>query len=242
MSFPLFSSGTAQSSTLAGAGGFGRGPRGKFAGALKAGVPALCVIAASIALALAFSIPMGEASLGLTSEGGLIENLTLALYALVLVAAVIMHPRGYRAAGLVGLMAVLMALREVDAHKAFTTYGVFKTRLYVSPDVPLSEKIFAALAVIALVVMMVQALRAAWGYLRHRAPQAGVTLLVLCGFVVFLKEVDGLPRVLKKMDMALTPEVLAISKAVEETGEMGLPLLLGLALYQMFKSKSAFLG
>lgn len=214
-----------------------KGGRGRFVTLVLNAWPAAVIMVASIVLALAFSIPMGQKSLPLTLEGGLIETLTLLFYATAFVGALVLRTKGMRAAGLVGILSLLMALREMDAHKAFTTYGVFKTRLYVSPDVALSEKIFAGLAVIALITLLVVTVRSAWPHLRGRAAKAGVTLLGLGGFGVFLKEVDGLPRLLSKAGSALTPDVLAISKAVEETGEMALPLLLVLALVQMYRAR-----
>ena len=198
-------------------------------------LPALAIIVVSLAAALALSLSLGEGALAYTQEGGIVENLTVVVYALVVLGAVALTLRGNKAAGLVGLLALLMGLREMDAHKAFTTYGVFKTRLYVSPDVPLAEKLIAGLVIIALLVLVVLAIRRAWRTLATGASNAGPTLLALGGFGVFLKEVDGIPRQLTKMGHALNSDLLAISKAVEEVGELGLPFLLGLALIQLLR-------
>lgn len=185
-----------------------------------------------LGLALGFSLMLGEQALHLTREGGVIETLTVLLYGIVLVAGLFMLRRGLQAASLVALLALLMGLREMDAHKAFTAYGVFKTRLYVSPDVPLVEKLIAGLVVLALLALVVLAVRRSWRALKSRA---GLTLLALGGFGVFLKEVDSIPRQLRNLGVTLDPQMLAVSKAVEEAGELGLPLLLGLALTQLVK-------
>ena len=220
--------------------GLGRRDEGFIARAkrLARGVwPALTVIFACLAAALAFSLSLGERALQLTQEGGPIETATVVFYAIVLVAGVVMFRRGVKAAALVSLAALLMGLREMDAHKAFTTYGVFKTRLYVSPDVPLIEKLLAGGAVVVLLVLLVLAARMAWQSLRGRGSPAVLTLGALLAFGGFLKEIDGLPRQLEKLGLALEPAILAVSKAIEETGEMGLPILLGLALIQLWRGR-----
>lgn len=209
---------------------------GKLVSLIVRSLPALAVIVLCLGGALTFSLALGANALNYTQEGGIIETLTVAFYGIVLVAAIAVVLGGNKAAGLIGLLALLMGLREMDAHKAFTTYGVFKTRLYVSPDVPLAEKLIAGFVVVALVVLVVVAIRASWRTLARGAGRAGVTLMALGAFGLFLKEVDGIPRQLRKAGMALNPDVLAISKALEEIGEMGLPILLGLALFQLVRS------
>ena len=208
---------------------------GKIASLCIRSLPALTVIVVCMAAALAFSLGLGARALNYTQEGGIIETLTVVLYGAVLVAAIVASLGGNRASGLIGLLALLMGLREMDAHKAFTTYGVFKTRLYVSPDVPLAEKLIAGLIVIGLLVLVVMTIRASWKTLARSETRAGITLLAVGAFGVFLKEVDSIPRQLRKAGMALEPQMLAISKAVEETGELGLPILLGLALFQLVR-------
>lgn len=195
----------------------------------------MSVMVVFFAGALVFSLTLGEQALAYTQEGGVIETLTIVFYAVVLVAGLYLLSRGHKTAGLVALLALLMGLREMDAHKAFTTYGVFKTRLYVSPDVPLAEKLIAAVVVIALIAMVVMAIRSSWRSLKTRHSKAGLTLLGLGGFGLFLKEIDGLPRSMRKAGIELDPQLLSVSKAVEEVGELGLPVLLGLALAQIFR-------
>ncbi len=199
--------------------------------------PALAVIIVCLAVALAFSLSLGPRALQLTQEGGPIEIATVVLYAAVLIAGLALWRRGIQAATLVSLAALLMGLREMDAHKAFTTYGVFKTRLYVSPDVPLLEKVLAGGAVLVLIILVGLAARSAWRSMRGRGSPAVLTLGALVAFGIFLKEMDGFPRKLADVGLMLEPAVLAVSKAVEETGELGLPVLLGLALWQLCQER-----
>lgn len=199
--------------------------------------PALAVIIVCLAVALAFSLSLGPRALQLTQEGGPIEIATVVLYAAVLIAGLALWRRGIQAATLVSLAALLMGLREMDAHKAFTTYGVFKTRLYVSPDVPLLEKVLAGGAVLVLIILVGLAARSAWRSMRGRGSPAVLTLGALVAFGIFLKEMDGFPRKLADVGLMLEPAVLAVSKAVEETGELGLPVLLGLALWQLWQER-----
>lgn len=199
-------------------------------------LPALAVVVVCLAAALVFSLSLGERALFYTREGGLIEVLTVVFYGLVMLAGVFLTLRGFKAAGLVALLSLLMGLREMDAHKSFTTYGLFKTRLYVSPDVPLAEKLIAGAVVMGLLVLVVMAIRASWRTLSNRRTAAGVTLLGLGGFGLLLKNIDALPRKLRDLGVTLDPEILAVSKAIEETGELGLPVLLALALGQLVYS------
>lgn len=208
---------------------------GKLGSLIVKALPALGVIVLCLGGALAFSLGLGPKALAYTQEGGIIETLTVVLYGVVLLAAIGAAMGGNKAAGLTGLLALLMGLREMDAHKAFTTYGVFKTRLYVSPDVSLAEKLIAGFVVVALVVLVVMAIRASWRTLARGESRAGITLLAVGAFGLFLKQVDGIPRQFRKAGMTLDADVLAISKAIEETGELGLPVLLGLALFQLIR-------
>lgn len=212
----------------------GQNGRRELAGLFRQAIPVLGVIALFTAGAVAVSLLLGEKALALTAEGGPVETATVALYAIGFVASVIMLLRGYRVAGVLALLALLMAAREMDAHKAFTTYGLFKTRLYVSPDVPLAEKLIAGAVVLGLLALLVWSVRAAWRDFTNAYSRVGVTLLGLAGFGVFLKEVDGLPRELRRAGMEMDPTLLSLSKAVEEVGELGLPVILVLGLFQAF--------
>lgn len=200
---------------------------------LLAAAPALMTVAVFLIGAFVVGAAFGESALEWTVEGGPVETATVWLYGGVILAAVLVWRRGQAVGALVGVAALLMALRELDAHAAFTQFGVFSTRLYARPDVPLAEKLAAGAAVVTLAVLSLLALRAAWRDLTGRAAVSGATLVVVVGFGLVLKQIDALPRQLSKFGLPLSDGVLAVSKAVEEIGELGLPLLLALALMQL---------
>lgn len=221
---------------------YGRAPRllrsparteSAFRRRFKIGAPAFIVVALTLGVAVVLGFAAGDAAPALAAENGPVETVTVWLYGVVFLAALLAWRKGQPLGGLVAAASLLMALRELDAHAAFTRFGVFSTRLYARPDVPLMEKLAAGVAVLALVVLAIVALRGAWRDVNGRAATSGVTLLILLGFGVLLKQIDALPRQLRDLGWPLPENILVISKAVEEIGEMGLPIMLALALLQM---------
>ncbi|HBI18659.1 MAG TPA: hypothetical protein DDY79_04915 [Brevundimonas sp.] len=200
---------------------------------MQAAAPALVVVVATLISAFVVGAAFSGSALDWTAEAGPVETATVCLYGVVILAALLFWRQGQAIGALVGVAALLMALRELDAHAAFTRFGVFSTRLYARPDVPLAEKIAAATAVALLAVLVIAALRGAWRDLTGRAPVPAATLAVLVVFGLVLKQIDALPRQLHGLGLPLPEGLLSVSKAVEEIGEMALPLLLALALVQL---------
>lgn len=194
--------------------------------------PALGLCGAGLASALAAAALFPDQVVDWAIEGGPVETFTVVAYGACALIAV-RHLRGSGAvAGLVMMLAVLMALREIDAHAAFTRYGVFSLRLYARPDVPLPEKLAAASALLLLGGLLAWRLRRAWPRLTAPGGRAGLTLGVTMGFAAALKQLDALPRQLTGFGVTLDSSTLALAKAVEEVGEVFLPALLLLVLAQ----------
>lgn len=176
---------------------------------------------------------------GLLTENGPVEAASVALHVLAAALALVMWRRYGGVAGALAVSEVLMALREMDAHRAFTTYGVFSTKLYARAHVPLMEKILAAIAVLALVVLVAAAFWASRCEIRdlhRRRAAAFYGLATLPVVIVVLKEIDGLPRMLANAGVMLSARADAISHSVEELGEMSLPLLTMLLLVQLARA------
>ena len=169
-------------------------------------------------------------------ENGPFEMTSVGLHLVVGLSALFLWRKGYAIAGLLSLASLLMAAREVDLHKAFTTYGLFKTRLYVDASVPLIEKLLAGAAVLillGLIVYMAWKARKDAGLLWRERRGAFFGLISLPVYLIVLKEVDGLPRMLRKAGMALSERGTLVSRSIEEVGETFIPALVLIVLMQV---------
>ena len=169
-------------------------------------------------------------------ENGPFEMTSVGLHLVVGLSALFLWRKGYAIAGLLSLASLLMAAREVDLHKAFTTYGLFKTRLYVDASVPLIEKLLAGAAVLillGLIVYMAWKARKDVGLLWRERRGAFFGLISLPVYLIVLKEVDGLPRMLRKAGMALSERGTLVSRSIEEVGETFIPALVLIVLMQV---------
>lgn len=200
-------------------------------------IPASGVVALALSVGVLLALLFPGRLAGWTVEHGPVESLTVIGYGLVAVLALYLWPRLGAVAGLVALMALLMALREVDAHAAFTRFGIFSSRLYFRPDVPLAEKLGAGAAVLGLAGLLFLAVHSAWPRLRADGGRVGVSLAGLFLFAVVMKQLDALPRQLRRLGVPLEADALVLSKAIEEIGEAFLPALLVLVLATALKPR-----
>lgn len=175
----------------------------------------------------------------LVRESGSIETASAIFYLVAIVLFVILfgvkvtRNNWYMPAAMLAL-----ALRELDAHKAFTTMSVFKSRFYLSSDVPMFEKLIG-LTVIGLLVYMAYLLIS-----RHLAdfivrlrrfdPTAiAVFLAFACAGVA--KTLDGIGRKLADFNITVTQEYRDIFLVFEETLEFGIGIFFIYALFTYAK-------
>lgn len=177
----------------------------------------------------------------LLAENGPVELSSAVLHVVAACMAFVLWRRFGGVAGALAITEILMAFREIDAHRAFTHFGVFSTRLYFRPDVPLIEKVVAASAVVAISALVVCSLwrsrKQIVDLFRRREP-ASYGLATMPALILLLKEIDGLPRMLAKAGVVLSPRASTISHSIEELGEMALPLLAMVLLFQTARSAS----
>lgn len=204
-------------------------------------VPLLCLAVVVLAAAAGLLIQPDLARTGL-AENGPVETFSVVLHFLAAGVALWLWRRGSAVSGVLAFAELLMALREMDVHRAFTTFGVFTTRLYARPDVPLAEKVGAAAAVLAIVALMLLALWNSRAELRALAADRAAALrglIAVAVFVVVLKEIDGLPRMLARVGVILSERADILSHSIEELGEMALPVLVMTVLLQLARSTAA---
>lgn len=163
-------------------------------------------------------------------EHGPIEWLSAAGYFVCLLALMGMPKERKPAAAMaIGAILVIFGLRELDFHARFTTMGIFKSRFYISPEVPVLEKIIGAAALLILAGAMAYVVKRHFrSFIRgvRRLEPGPFSGLITIALLVFTKTVDGLPRKLDGLGLP-SPEALErFSWIVEEVLEMGIPIFM----------------
>lgn len=196
----------------------------------------------AIAVALTFAAVAGpDTARPLLSESGMFENLSAVFHFGAMGLALLWRRRAPAVLGLIGISAFLMGGRELDWHKAFTTHGIFSTKLYARDTVPLAEKLIAGAVVATLLTLLVLVLVRSRHDLRRLAAQRAAALWGLATLVAILpmlKLMDALPRLVREAGRSLDPAVIQSLLSVEEIGEMALPLLVMLAIVQIARARA----
>jgi hypothetical protein len=183
--------------------------------------PALAAAVAAVSLMVV--LPLDRAGrLEMLREWGPIENAT----GVVLIAAIVLALATVRLSGTFALLTAyaigLIAAREFDLHKAFTSDGVFKTRYFVNPDIPVAEKAVVVAVLAVLIALLVTYIRGNWRRLwfglRTLEPSAVATALGLALYVV-AKTFDSLGRLLEPFGIDLPRGELGLM-AMEECFEL----------------------
>ena len=192
-----------------------------------------------VSLALLFSVVssfMMSKGIIITKEGGLVENLTVVLYGVLLLAILVFVKRKEKFDRLLwGIIVSCLMFRELDFDKKFTTMGVFKSNFYKSSEVPMMEKFFAVCFIVAILVVIAVSLKGHWstlieGVKASMPAQCGIAAAV--GLAAFSKLVlDGLPRKLEDLRIPINDLVLDYHGVFEELLELAIPIALLMSLY-----------
>ena len=179
---------------------------------------------------LGIDLLMHDAVSEIFREGHSVE----AISAVILVAAAFW---AFRNRGLarrewhIPVILILMALRELDLDKRFTSEGVLQLRLYTG-SAPLWEKA-AGLAVVMLILVCIT--RLAWLNLPRlwRGLQQGARSAWLATgaalLIVIAKSMDGLDRKLAPLGVTLTTEMSTMAGRLEEMLELAAYIMLAQA-------------
>ena len=136
-------------------------------------------------------------------------------------------------------LSFILFMRELGAHHwlASRDSTAFKVHFFTNPNNPLHEKIVAGL-IVALILAAAGLLLARYfvalvkGFFKLN--NACWTIAFFGGWGIVCKAADRLPSIAhKKFGVVLSDDVVDFYSLVEEAGEMFLPLLLMLALWQM---------
>ncbi len=208
--------------------------------------PYLAVAVALVitAIGVLSGFPFSEERLNaLTKEDGWIEVATVVVYGVALLSLLSccrFEPAFFaQSAFVVGLLAA----RELDLHKAFTTDSVLTTRFFFRDHVPVPEKVIAGLVVVALLIVVLHYLRN-WRRLRDglkaRTPAALSAALAIL-LLPAAKFLDAFGRLLRGFGIEITFNIDAVG-IVEESLELAIPAVIALAAAQYALRRTSSLG
>ncbi len=135
-------------------------------------------------------------------------------------------------------LAFLFAAREADLHKAFTVMSIEKIKFYLSPDVPVMQKLIGGLVMLAVAGLVVFLARQFYlFFVRQNGAHTpvGQVLLLPVLMLPIAKVLDRGANILKEsFGIHLPPTVGQFNAAFEEGMEMAIPVLfiVALLLYQ----------
>ncbi len=171
------------------------------------------------------------------SESGPIQALSAAGYLTV----VVMLARELGIALLVrhsylAILPLAMCARELDFHVMFTTLSMTKTSFYVSPEVPVIEKIIAVSLIGVLVWSVIGLFRNAPALLADlRAGKAhAIAFVAAIALVPASEALDGIGNRLTGIGIALSEPAMAAAESLEEVIELGIPVFLLVAVFAFF--------
>jgi hypothetical protein len=160
-------------------------------------------------------------------EGGIIESATI--FAYVVCVAYIVYKRKTIELKYFFFLVLFFMLRELDFDARFTTMSIFKSRFYISPNVPLIEKAVGVMVIILLIYVAISIFtrhsKAFFTGLKQCSAVAFGALLTLI-FLGTSKSIDGLARKLKGLGITVSAQIANHALAVEEIMEFGIPILI----------------
>jgi hypothetical protein len=207
--------------------------------------PALKIVAFTMALAMAVWLSMPtEAVRWLMREEGPVETTTAVLFFLLALGLYWLRPEQDDRCSWLS-MAILCAAcgaREMDWHRAWTGKSVLKISFYLGPA-PMHQKLVVLAALMLVAVCAIHLLRRhalrLWRGMRASEPVAVTvaTLLVTTGITKILDRSVNL--LANDHGIVATPPIRALVSALEESMELGLPLMVTLALWQYLRPRHA---
>lgn len=199
-------------------------------------IPTVIVVITTLAIGLSLE---HDAAKLIFSEGRLVENATVVVYALaIIVALAVKHPhlamRCHTA-----LILAIMAARELDMHKSFTTESMIKISYYSKPLDPVYIRVISACVVLTLLAFLLVYLKHLKGFFMDlwRGRAYAVTMAAVLVILPVSKTFDSSPRMAKKFLAIDFPEELRLWLFLsEESLEFLMPVLILLAVVQFSRT------
>lgn len=140
-----------------------------------------------------------------------------------------------------GVIVLLLGLRELDFHARFTTMGIFKSRFYISPTVPLTEKLVVSCIVILILVFAIWFIRRNISEFRRGVlSREPVSILILMAIItaVLSKVLDGSSEVIEML-LFMEPGKRGVGfRVIEECMELAIPICILLAISYSLRGKN----
>ena len=201
-------------------------------------ITALLIIA--VLLMLSFIYDVYKYPLWL-KEGGIIESLSAIGYFVAVLLILLKGKWAYvKKYHYFFMLIIMFGLRELDFHKKFTTMGMFKSKFYLSSDVPIIEKLIGLLVVLLILYIIITIFRNhskdLWNKIKTFSPvHIGVVVTFLVLF--FAKAIDGLSRKLGQLNITIEQQTSTNFEVIEEVLELGIPLLIMATLIIYFSKE-----
>ncbi len=199
----------------------------------------LCVALGLVAINILFALLPPEVTLGYIREGGVVELLSAAGY--FIGASILVYfslKKEIASSYSTGFLVLLLGLRELDFHDRFTTMGIFKTKFYVSPIVPIGEKIFITILVLCLLGFIFWYLKKhGSSFISQLKKGTAHVVLTLCGIgSMFLsKFLDSYSELIENILILMNENPAFQSQILEETLELAIPVFFIQAIFSYRK-------
>ncbi|MBA3034993.1 MAG: hypothetical protein FP814_00710 [Desulfobacterium sp.] len=181
----------------------------------------------------------GYARVHIIMEGGLVETATALGYFLsVLYIAYKGRLPFFKHYYYFYILILLFGFRELDFDKKFTKIGILKTRFFVSPDVPVMEKIFGLILISLLIYLgyyiLKNHIKSFVQDFKKKSP-VSLGILIIAILLIFSRVVDGMSNTLKHLSFEMRSMLPTDFSALEEITELGIPIFIILTFYAYFK-------
>lgn len=208
---------------------------------MKSGYPVVIglLLVVSIVLIVAAEHVGPETYKLLYKEGGVVELLSAVSYFVAAALLLVQTVRYDRERWCLFVLVLCCGMRELDFDKRFSTMGVFKSKAYISPEVPLGEKLLGVLIITALLVVIFISIRRYFRILlsglRQRSAMAWSVLLIGATLGV-AKLLDGFKRKLKPLGIQVSEGGSHLASSFEEVLELAASLLVLVVSVAAFRS------
>ncbi len=171
-------------------------------------------------------------------EDGIIESLSVLGY---LVATILILVKGkwsyVKQYYYFFILIIMFGLRELDFHKKFTTMGIFKSKFYLSNEVPIFEKLTGLLIILFIVHIVITIFKNhSEDFITKIRSFSSIHIGALIIFLtlIFSKTLDGLSRKLDLINIVIEKQTSKHVEVIEEVLELGIPLLIIATLLMYF--------
>lgn len=168
----------------------------------------------------------------LIEEGGIVENASTMLHFVCFAIAVRKGSLPFlRREPALFMAPLLLGLRELDFDKRFTSFGIFQTKLYLRPEVSLSEKAIAFMVAVGIAILLVGMVAthasSFMNELGRRSSLGALTALTM-GLIAlsFSAELLSRPSNRASFHFVIPARCVPYLPIVEEISELGIPSLM----------------